>query len=134
MPKNSKPPATETANIVIVDNDTAVLSSLKFSLELEGFIVSTYRTGAELLEDGAMPSAGCLVIDYHMPGSNGLDLLEELRARHVTLPAILITGHPNAAIRRRAAAAGVPIVEKPFLGNALNDSIRMALGNSPKAS
>jgi len=35
------------------------------------------------------------------------------------MPAILITIHPNAALRARAAAAGVPIVEEPLLGSAL---------------
>jgi hypothetical protein len=41
-------------------------------------------------------------------------------------PAILITSHPNAGVRRCAAEAGVPIIEKPLLGNALMEGIRSA--------
>lgn len=115
------------ARVLIVDDDQAVLNSLKFSLELEDFAVSIYRSGTELLEDRAMPQVGCLVIDYYISDTNGLDLLQLLRARNVALPAILITSHPSTALRRRAAAAGVSIVEKPLLGDALTESIRRAL-------
>jgi FixJ family two-component response regulator len=58
---------------------------------------------------------------------NGLDLLAVLRARHVDLPAILITTQPNAALRRRAAQGGVHIIEKPLLGETLVQGVRAAL-------
>jgi FixJ family two-component response regulator len=59
-----------------------------------------------------------------MPGMNGLDLIGLLRARHIGAPAILITSHPSPSLRERARTAGVPIVEKPLLGNTLLDTIR----------
>ena len=74
---------------------------------------------------------GCLVLDYNLPGIDGLDLLERLRAAEVTLPAILITTNPRKALRARAALAGVQIVEKPLLTDALRDSVNAALGNLP---
>ncbi len=116
--------------VIVVDDDPAVRNSLKFSLEIEGFAVRTYRDGGDLLGDSALPSDGCLVIDYLMPDMSGLDLLDRLRVRHVEMPAILITSHPSSVLRERAADAGVPIIEKPFLGNALVDGIRGALGQA----
>jgi FixJ family two-component response regulator len=110
--------------IIVADDDAAVRSSLKFSLEIEGFAVRTYAGGAELLNDTEVAGAGCLVIDQNMPGMNGLELLTQLRARAVVAPAILITSHPSAALRERAAQAGVAIVEKPLLGTSLLDHIR----------
>jgi len=110
--------------IIIADDDAAVRSSLQFSLEVEGFAVRTYAAGTELLNDADLFHAGCLVIDQNMPGMNGLDLLAQLRAREVAAPAILITSYPSAALRERAAKAGVAIVEKPFLGTTLVDRIR----------
>jgi two-component system, LuxR family, response regulator FixJ len=85
-----------------------VRNSLKFALEVEGFSVRAYPTGAELLKDADIPDDGCLVVDYKLPEMNGLDLLAELRRRKVDLPAILITTHPNAAVRDRAARAACP--------------------------
>jgi FixJ family two-component response regulator len=110
--------------IIIADDDAAVRSSLKFSLEIEGFAVRAYAGGAELMGDPELGRAGCLVIDQNMPGMNGLDLLTRLRAREVAAPAILITSYPSVMLRERAAKAGVAIVEKPLLGTGLLDRIR----------
>jgi two-component system, LuxR family, response regulator FixJ len=114
--------------ILVIDDDPAVRNSLKFALEIEGFSVRLYPTGAELLAERDMPESGCLVADYHLPGMNGLDLLARLRERNVRLPAILITTHPTAAIRARAALAGVRLIEKPLLSDTLFEGIRTAVG------
>jgi len=112
--------------VLVVDDDPAVRNSLKFSLEVEGFTVRDYSSANELLREAEIASAGCLVIDYHLSEMNGLEMLNRLRARRVTAPAILITSHPSAFVRQRAAEAGVFIVEKPLLGNALVEGIRNA--------
>jgi FixJ family two-component response regulator len=113
--------------VLVIDDDPAVRNSLKFALEIEGFSVRVYRTGAELLDEKDMPLSGCLVADYNLPGMNGLDLLALLRERNVKLPAILITTHPTAMIRNRAALAGVCVIEKPLLTDTLFQCIRFTL-------
>ena len=111
--------------VIVVEDDQAVRNSLTFSLEIEGFAVRSYAGGRDLLDDGReVPGGGCLVVDQHMPGMTGLDLISKLRARAVAAPAILVTSHPTVTVRDRAAKAGVRIVEKPLLGNALIDVIR----------
>ena len=54
----------------------------------------------------------------------GMDVIAELRQRKVSTPAILIISQPNKVLSDRAAAARVPIVEKPLLSNALVEKIR----------
>ena len=115
--------------VLVIDDDPGVRSSLKFALEVEGFAVRTYPTGSDLLDEEDMPESGCVVADYHLPGMNGLDLLARLRDRKVSLPAILITTDPSAAVRGRAATAGVRLVEKPLLSDALFQGIGAALGD-----
>lgn len=115
--------------VIVLDNDLAVRNSLKFSLEIEGFTVRSYATAAELLDAGDPAPCGCLVVDQHMPGMTGLDLIELLRRRHVSAPAILITGDPSLTLRERARKASVPIVEKPLLGGALLQKIRDVTGD-----
>ena len=112
--------------IAVVDDDPAVCGSLKFVLELEGFAVRTYHSGAELLHAGDLNDCNCFVIDQRMPGMTGMELVEVLRDRLVLTPAILIISHANAALSARAQRAAVPIVEKPLLGNALVERIREA--------
>jgi two-component system response regulator FixJ len=70
----------------------------------------------------------CLVIDYKMPGLNGIDLLSRLRSEAVELPAIIITSHPRPDIMARCRALGAAVVEKPLLGEGLVIAIRDALG------
>jgi two-component system, LuxR family, response regulator FixJ len=109
--------------LLVVDDDTAVLNSLKFVLQLEGFAVRLYGSAQELLDEPGLPASGCLLVDHYMPGMSGLELLAALRRRGVTLPAILITGHPSVALRRRAEEASVRLLEKPLLGNGLIEAI-----------
>ena len=113
--------------ILLVEDDPAVVNALTFSFELEGFDVCAYADGETLLASTPLPTRGYLVLDYNLPGVDGLTLLEQLRAAQVTLPAILITPNPRRALRIQAALAGVPIIEKPLLTDALRDSVRNAL-------
>lgn len=122
-------PTTVAHVVAVVDDDPAVRHALKFSLEIEGFSVRAYGSAQELLDDarlddGLLTDCACLVVDQNMPVVNGLDLIARLRRRAIAVPAILITTRPSSALRARAAEAGVPIVEKPLLGNALVDEIR----------
>ena len=119
--------------MLVVDDDSAVGNSLKFVLEVEGFQVRVFSSAEELLDEDSLPDASCLVVDYYMPGMNGLELVAHLRDRNVLIPAILITPAPSENLRNRAAAAGVPIVEKPLLGSRLLDSIREAFDGDSKS-
>ena len=120
--------ATNRPTVVIVDDDSAVCGSLKFSLELEGFAVRIYSDAAEALRASNLDACDCFVIDQRMPKMTGLELIDALRRRHISTPAILIISHPNDTVSVRAANAGIPIVEKPLLTNALVERIREACG------
>ena len=116
--------ATPIPVIAVIDDDPAVCNSLKFSLELEGFAVPAYRSGAELLAAGDFRDCKCFIIDQRMPGMSGMELIAELRQRKVSTPTILVVSQPNKVVSGRAAAAHVPIIEKPLLSNALLQKIR----------
>jgi two-component system, LuxR family, response regulator FixJ len=118
--------------ILVVDDDFAVRSSLKFMMEVEGFEVHAYSGAHELLNEESLPANGCLVTDYHMPEMTGLELVAELRERRISIPAILITTHPNEDLRNRAAVAGTLIVEKPLLGDRLLEAISEAFDGHTK--
>lgn len=120
--------------MLVVDDDAAVRNSLKFILEVEAFQVRVFASGKDLLNEESLPDHGCLVVDYHMPGMNGLELVAQLRDRQVLIPAILITPAPSQNLRNCAAAAGISIVEKPLLGGRLLDSIREAFDGHIKSA
>jgi two-component system, LuxR family, response regulator FixJ len=113
--------------ILVVDDDPALLGALTFALELESYVVRGYSDAAAVLGDADLSTPCCLVIDYRLPGMNGLDLLARLRERGIAAPAILITTSPGASLREAAMRAEIQIIEKPLLTNALSDEIRRAI-------
>jgi FixJ family two-component response regulator len=123
-------PAGPPPNLVVVVDDVAVRNSLKFSLEVEGYAVQAYAGAEDLLNQAELARPGCLIIDQNLPGTDGLAALDQLRRRGALIPAILITSQPSPALRARAAAADVPIIEKPLLGNTLLDTVRDAFDRS----
>lgn len=120
--------------ILLVDDDPAVRASLAFSFELEGFLVETFECGEDVAERHEFPNAGCLVLDYRLPGMDGLALLSSLRTRNIDLPAVLITSSPPRSVREQAARAGAVIVEKPLLCDALTGAVRSALIDQKEAA
>lgn len=117
--------------IVVVDDDPAVRASLKFSLELEGFEVQSFATAELLAEAGPIGNDACLVLDFRLPGMNGLELLGLLRSRGSKAPAIIITTHPNRKLRGQIADAKAVLIEKPLLCDALTASVRALAARDP---
>jgi two-component system, LuxR family, response regulator FixJ len=114
--------------VLIVDDDHAVRDALQFALRLDGFDVHLYASGRELLAVSELPRAVCVVIDEIMPVMDGFELLKRLRARHVTLPTILMTSHLTPRLEARATAAGIrSVLEKPLLDNVLTESVQAIL-------
>jgi FixJ family two-component response regulator len=117
-----------TGPVIVVDDDDAVRHSLKFALELEGLSVHLFKGGAQLLAEGDLPRAGCLVIDYNMPGMSGIELVSRLRQRHIHAPAILIASQVTDELNGLAAQSGFRwVLEKPLHDSELLDSIHAAL-------
>ena len=125
---------TSRPKILLVDDDPAVRASLAFSLELEGFLIETFECGEDLAERADYPDPGCLVIDYRLPGMDGLALLRLLRGKGVALPAVMITSAPTRKLRSEAAEAGAVIVEKPLLCDELSAAVRAGLFDQAKAA
>lgn len=117
--------------VLLVDDDAALRAALQFALQLEGLSVETFASAEDLLEQADVTGVGCLVLDQNLPGMSGLELLAVLRRGKVTVPALLITTHPAAALRREAKAADVEIVEKPLLSDALLRSVLTLVATRP---
>ena|SRR5271157_597009 len=112
--------------VAVVDDDPAVCASTRFLLEIYDLAVRTYTSGADFFRDNS--DIACLVVDYQMPGLNGLEIASELRKRGSNVPVIMITATANPAVERRAAELGIRrVLRKPLSNNALLDAIREEL-------
>lgn len=115
---------TSAPMLLLVDDDPAVRASLIFSLELEGFEVEAFDSGETLVAQETLADPACLVLDYRLPGIDGLSLLRVLRERGETCPAVIITSNPTRSVRQRATDAGAVLIEKPLLSDGLTIAIR----------
>ncbi len=96
----------------IIDDDDAVRDSTRALLESYGYEVRDHASAEQFLrDDGARPE--CLLVDQHMPGMTGLDLLEHLRAKGDRTPALMMTGRSDPSLEPRATRIGVKLLHKP---------------------
>jgi FixJ family two-component response regulator len=101
--------------IAVLDDELQMCKALGRLLKTHGFEVVTFVLGEELLAACASRLPDCLLLDLHMPGLNGFEVLERLAAQRVPMPVVVITGHdqPGNAERVRALG-GVDYLLKPL--------------------
>jgi RNA polymerase sigma factor (sigma-70 family) len=125
---------TDPVRIALIDDDAAVLDSLRLYLLRQNLDPSCFSSAEGFLS--SLDNAArfdCVVSDVRMPGMSGLELIERLAVRGVRWPVILITGHGDVDMAVKAMKAGAfDFVEKPFDETHLLESIRNSLERNRK--
>jgi two-component system response regulator FixJ len=117
--------------VALIDDDDAVLDSLRMALGKRGIEISCFASAEAFLEHGDALASQCIVSDVRMPGLSGIDLQHELIRRGSPVPLILITGHGDIAMAVEAVKLGAfDFLEKPFDDQRLADAIRAAITHS----
>ncbi len=117
--------------IEIIDDDAGVRDGVKVFFGDGGWSVMTHASAEEYLAGYDPNRASCLLIDAHLPGISGLDLLSALRERHHRFPMIIVTGHSDVHMAVEAMKRGaVDFVEKPFSSQEIQRSVRKAMLSS----
>src|SRR5271157_447010 len=98
--------ANHHSAVAVVDDDAAVLNSVRFLLEVAGHKVDVYPSAAAFLKDLTGQPA-CLILDQHMPQITGLELVARLRGEGMHVPVLLMTQLVSVAITRCAAQFGI---------------------------
>jgi FixJ family two-component response regulator len=113
----------------VVDDDAAVRGGLEWFFESAGLTVAGYASAEEFLERYEQaPDAECVVLDFSMPGLNGIELFERFTDNGWTLPAIFLTGHGTVPTAVQALKYGAfDFLEKPFADEELLERVRAAI-------
>ncbi len=119
----------DPAHIALIDDDPAVLDSLRMYLERQALKTSCFNAPEDFLAAvDRSAQFDCVVSDVRMPGVSGLDLVRHLKTRGFTRPIILITGHGDIDMAVSAIKIGAfDFIEKPFEESRLLASIRNAV-------
>jgi len=121
--------------IYLAEDDDATRAAICLLLDCEDLAVAGFASCDALCAAVDAASADLLILDVHMPGTSGLELMERLRQRGAVPPVILMTGDPTAQVRARAAVSGAfALLEKPFPGDELVSLVRRALAKEGRGS
>ena len=115
-------------SIVVVEDDAGMRKALERLLRAAGFPPVLFPSAEALLGTDAASSAGCLVLDIHLPGISGFELRRRLTALGHEQPVIFITAVDDESARDEARQLRcTAYFRKPFEGSALLEVIRRAL-------
>src|SRR5580692_9871353 len=104
--------------IFVVDDDPAVRETLSVVLSTAGYKVICFADGAALLAVARSRTPACILLDVHIPGKSGLDVLKELHGEDYPAPIFIISGQGDIAMAVSAIKSGaLDFIEKPFRGN-----------------
>jgi FixJ family two-component response regulator len=114
--------------VAIIDDDESVRVTTDSLVRSFGYIVRTFASAEEFLRSNRLDEFACVVADVQMPGMNGVQLQDHLRAQGYRVPFIFFTAFPDEKMRAHALAAGaICYLTKPFDGNSLIRCFQAAL-------
>jgi signal transduction histidine kinase/ActR/RegA family two-component response regulator len=113
------------ATILLVDDDSAVREVTASMLRELGYVILEVGSGGAALDllDGA--DVDLVVLDFAMPGMNGMEVAQQVHSKFPTLPVLFITGFADKVALGKVGDAG--IIKKPFLGDELANKVHAAL-------
>lgn len=114
--------------VALIDDDAAVLHSMRLLIESRDISVSCYESAEEFLDGLSEAKPSCVIADVRMPGMTGLELQRELKYRNLEAPLILISGHADVSMAVQALKNGAfDFFEKPYDGELLANSVTDAV-------
>lgn len=120
--------SVDSGEIFVVDDDAAIRDLLTILFTRRGFKVAGFADGSSLVAAMRTQSPACILLDVHIPGKSGLDILKELNARHHPVPVIIISGKGDIAMAVDAIKSGaLDFIEKPFSGSDVVARVEEAL-------
>ena len=114
--------------VLVVDDDPVVGKSFGRVLSARGYAVITAENGQDALTKLSREDYDVVFTDIRMPGMNGLEVAERVKASRPWLPVVIVTGYGTEAHEARAEAAGVcGFLRKPLSPELIEFSARKAL-------
>jgi two-component system response regulator FixJ len=109
---------------LMVDDDASFGDSLQFLFQSRGYTAFVFRSAKAFLDSVPSEQKGIAIVDLHMPGCDGFELMDKMRELHYEMPVIVVTGQSQAYSRDEALERGaVGFLQKPFSEQSLLELI-----------
>jgi two-component system, NtrC family, nitrogen regulation response regulator NtrX len=119
------------SRILVIDDEVAIRDSLRMILEYEGYEFLGAATGQDGLSLLGRETVDLAFLDIKMPGMDGLEVLQRIKAANETLPVVMISGHATVSTAVEATKLGAfDFIEKPLASERVLVTIRNALDRS----
>src|ERR671936_36680 len=116
------------SRILVVDDEAEIRRSVKMILEYEGYEVLEAASGPEGVALAERESPDLVFLDVKMPGMDGLEALQRIKAANESLPVVIISGHGTVSTAVEATKSGAfDFIEKPLASERILVTIRNAL-------
>ena len=110
--------------ILLIDDDEWIRDSLKIFFESEGCLIDAFETAEEALKALKKQPYDIIMVDYRLPGMDGLDFLKRISELYPNVKKILITAYGNSALISEAMQVGIQdFIEKPFTTETIEASL-----------
>jgi FixJ family two-component response regulator len=117
-----------TGEVYIVDDDPAVRTTLSAVFTRAGYQVTCFADGAALVAAARIGTPVCIILDVHIPGKSGLDILKQLNAQDYPVPIFMMSGQGDIAMAVDAIKNGaLDFIEKPFRGSDVITRVEAAI-------
>lgn len=122
---------SDVPKIFIIDDEYFAREEIRAVLSAGAWEVEAYDSAEAFLGAYRQRDATCLVLDVHLPGMSGLELLDRLAHAADAPPVIIVSGSSGVAEAVRSLKAGAAdFIQKPVVGDSLIASVRAALSRS----
>lgn len=122
-----------SGELFIVDDDPAVRETLSLLFSNAGYSVVRFAEGVAFLRAAKERNPACIILDVHMPGKTGIDILKELNAQDYPAPIFIMSGQGDIAMAVDAIKSGaLDFIEKPFRGSDVVTRVRDAIEASAR--
>lgn len=120
--------------IAVIDDDDSFRTATEWLMKAHGFAAAGYASARSFLDQDPEEDFDCIISDINMPEMSGIELKQCLNRRGSQIPVIFVSAQTDPSLPARVTEiGGAALLQKPFHGQNLVDSVKLAVGKAEES-